>query len=180
MNEKNVKQKSTTKKPKLKNKRLLIIILSLLLLLISASLLFIYFYNINKKVVVAPVPETIQEIVSNSQIISNTEGQEAAQKSLDEKININNDNIEKGLLYDQKSLIAYNNGQYQESLDYAKKAEEYNPTTSSAQSIAMNSEKLGDNITALKYYKIQLERAGPPITSGGNIVIEKNIERLSK
>ncbi len=94
-----------------------------------------------------------------------------AQKLLDQALAKTSDKTKQAQLYLDKSSVAINVNQGQQALQYAQKAESLNPTRNSAQMIAETAENLGDKATALKYYKLELQRlqADPKSAGPGDI-----------
>ncbi len=86
-----------------------------------------------------------------------------AQLELDSDIKPTTSSKDRAILYESKSLLAYNSKMYQDGLDFAQEAERYQPTANAAYMIAMNAEAIGNKQLALDNYKKALERT-PQVT----------------
>jgi len=101
-----------------------------------------------------------------------------AQQVLSQAISQTGDKTEQGKLYEQKANLAYTNGDYANGLQFAQLAEQLNPTANSANWIAQNAEKVGKKPLALKYYQLELQRIGKPVTPSGNAGLKAKIAEL--
>ncbi|MBC7868860.1 hypothetical protein H7X69_01610 [Candidatus Saccharibacteria bacterium] len=67
-------------------------------------------------------------------------------------------NAERSYVYVQKSTLASNSSKTEDSITFAKKAEELDPTRLSATVLAQVAERSGDKVLALKYYELVVAR----------------------
>lgn len=86
-----------------------------------------------------------------------------AQAFLDENIAKSSDPKEQSKLYETKALFALKAEKYEDSLEFAQKAEEINATRNSAVLIARSAEGLANKELAIEYYQKVLDRT-PPTT----------------
>lgn len=86
---------------------------------------------------------------------------ESGQKLLDDELSIRTSNKDIADIYDLKAMLAYNEKQYEKSLEYAMKVDQLVPTSDSAYMIAKVYEALGDRFNAVQYYEIFIDRFEP-------------------
>lgn len=80
------------------------------------------------------------------------------QATLDKVADQTTDSVAKAVIYTQKSSIAYNSGKYDDAYSFAKKAEEINPTVSTASLMARAAEKQDNKKEAIAQYKVAVSR----------------------
>ena len=102
-------------------------------------------------------------------IITEKGDSQSGQAFLDEKIKQTVESQEKSYIYMEKAILA---GSYiggfdiKSALKYAYEAEKYYPTKETAYAIAYYEESLNNIQTAIKYYKLYLDRLTPNDESG--------------
>lgn len=104
--------------------------------------------------------------------------QTAAQQLLSAQIAQTNSMIQKGALYEQKANLANDAGNYTLGLQYARQAEDLNPTVNSANLIALSAQLLGNKALAIKYYELELQRLTPSPVPGEQDQVESSIKAL--
>jgi len=99
-----------------------------------------------------------QAISNDAYKIVENDGYSAVVPWFEKKIEEAPDTYDKVTLYIQLSQTATNNGQLADALKYALKAEELEQSGVTASLVANAAYAAGDKPTALKYYKLTLER----------------------
>lgn len=177
---------------KKRSKKGLVIIISAIALLAIAGGAAYYYLQVNSnKADQQSVPtsdEKIKEALGiSSEIaeIAQTQGGEAAQAKIDEKIGQADTKKEQADLYALKlSTILSSNDPNAATigLQYAYKAEEIFPTFGSALNIADLEYAAKNNTVALKYYELYMERSvdsnGQLLDPSGNAFYERRIQEL--
>lgn len=109
-----------------------------------------------------PVIKTDKQLYDKALSVAISDGPEAGQAVLDERLNQTTDNKEKAAIYSQKAALAASptgGGDTSEALEYAYITEEQDPTYASAIYIAdLEYYENNNKVNALKYYKLYLER----------------------
>lgn len=81
------------------------------------------------------------------------------QSILDDALKIKTNDVDRSVVYGQKSTLASNNSHNYDAMTFAKKSEQLDPTLQTAYVLAQVAEQVGDKPLALKYYKLTVERA---------------------
>jgi len=82
----------------------------------------------------------------------------SGQVILDTAVASTNDSIEQAWIYIQKASIALNANQFEDAYNFAKEAEELDPSVSSARLLAAAVEAKGNKVEALENYQLSLSR----------------------
>ena len=90
------------------------------------------------------------------------DGYEDGRTELEQKAQTTDDSSKQAIVYLQLAQLAQNNGNLEEALNYAVKADELNVTNQTAKTIGDIAVQIGDKEMALKYYNLALERTGVP------------------
>lgn len=168
---KKVKQ-SKVKKMSRRNK----IIITIIILLVLIAIAFSGFYmfsgysknsTTNKSNGITATKKTSVDTTTLSTEAASVvakSGYAAGQEYLDKALESATVSSEKAIIYTEKISLANLSSQHSEeakknSLDYAYEAEKLNSTAQTAMTIASIEESLENKITAIKYYKIYLERS---------------------
>ena len=179
---------------KKRSKKALIVIVGAVVLLAIAGGAAYYYLQVNgNKADQQSVPtsdEKIKEALGiSSEIaeIAQTQGGEAAQKKIDEKIGQADTKKEQADLYTLKlSTILSSNDPNAATigLQYAYKAEEIFPTFGSALNVADLEYAAKNNTVALKYYELYMERSvdsdGKSLDPSGKTFYEGRIQELRR
>lgn len=143
-------------------KRVSIIVITVLI--IPSVMAFLWYFGLNNsstKNEQIKLLEKTQNSFNNYNEASKlvlTKGYEAGQAMLDGLIKNVNNNVDKADLYIQKATIAINSNKYDDAYNFAKNAEDLDPSISSAQTMAVAASKKGDNQDAIIKYKLALSR----------------------
>lgn len=173
-------------------KKVLIIIASVVVLLVIASGAAYYYFQVSgNKADQQSAPtsdEKIQEALGISREITKiaqTQGNEAAQAKIDEKIEQADTKKEQADLYTLKLSILWSSNDPNAAvigLQYAYKAEEIFPTHGSALNIADLEYAAKNYAVALKYYELYMERStdsnGESLDTSGKSFYERRIQEL--
>jgi flagellar basal body-associated protein FliL len=171
-------------------KKSLIIFIAIVLLAIAGGATYFYLQVKGNNANQQPVSgsnEMVKEALSVSREIAEiaqTQGGEAAQKKIDEKIEQAETKKEQADLYTLKlsTLLSSNDPNTAVALQYAYKAEEIYPTFGSALNIADLEYAAKNNTVALKYYELYMERSigsdGESLDPTGKTFYERRIQEL--
>lgn len=105
------------------------------------------------------------------------------QKLLDDALKNCKTDTERSGVYTQKATLALNNSKANQAVEFATEAEKYNPTRLTASTLALAAEIAGDKSTALKYYKLVVERITEKereISPDDYSYYQSKVEELSK
>lgn len=179
------------KSQKRRPKKLLIVVVSIVLLLIAGGAVYYYLQIKGSDVDQRPAStsdEIIKEALGVSREIAEiaqTQGHEAAQSKIDEKISQAETKEQQANLYTLKlsTVLASNDPNAATlALQYAYKAEELFPTFGSALNIADIEYAAKNNTVALKYYELYMERSidsnGESLDPSGKTFYEQRIQEL--
>ena len=100
--------------------------------------------------------EYVDKISKSAKALSSTDI-EAAISVYDDAINLSNDNKIKDTLSYNKSLLCFNNGNFNEALTAALLSENIKNSSDNEQYIASIYEKINDNKNAIKYYQKDID-----------------------
>lgn len=179
------------KSQKRRPKKLLIVVVSIVLLLIAGGAVY-YYLQIKGSDVDQRSASTSDEIIKEALGVSReiaeiaqTQGHEAAQSKIDEKISQAETKEQQANLYTLKlsTVLASNDPNAATlALQYAYKAEELFPTFGSALNIADIEYAAKNNTVALKYYELYMERSidsnGESLDPSGKTFYEQRIQEL--
>ena len=179
------------KSQKRRPKKLLIVVVSIVLLLIAGGAVY-YYLQIKGGDVDQRSASTSDEIIKEALGVSReiaeiaqTQGHEAAQSKIDEKISQAETKEQQANLYTLKlsTVLASNDPNAATlALQYAYKAEELFPTFGSALNIADIEYAAKNNTVALKYYELYMERSidsnGESLDPSGKTFYEQRIQEL--
>lgn len=172
-------------------KRSLIIVIAIVLVVVAGGAAYYYLQvkggNANQQPV-SVSDEIVKEALGVSREIAEiaqTQGGEAAQNKIDEKIKQAETKKEQADLYTLKLSTALSSNDPNASamaLQYAYKAEEIFPTFGSALNIADLEYAAKNNTVALKYYELYMERStssdGESLDPTGKTFYERRIQEL--
>lgn len=181
----------TLQKKRTKKSRIIIIASAILVLAIAGGVAYYYLQpkqnNANQKSV-SDSEKTVQEALSVSNeiaVIAQTQGGEAAQSKIDEKISQADTKQKQAELYNLKIATLYSSNDPNaavKALEYAYKIEEIYPNYGSALTIADLEYVAKNNTVALKYYELYMERSidsnGESLDPAGKAFYERRIQEL--
>ena len=145
-----------------KKKRILIILSILLgaIALVAAFIVINHFLGQGDNEADMGREASIESLYEGTTNILTEDDAKAAQKNIDDQIANESDPVVLGEAYGLKSTLLYSeaNPDYNEILRYALMSDEINPTSESADRVALAYENLGDVENEIKYHRLAIER----------------------